>query len=173
MFIECFREGGVLDKVESGRPGGFRAFLYGVVRNVALRFESKKARRRERSPATQFDFDRVERDEASLSRVFDRAWAASLLREAVQIHTKNAAEKGDAATRRVELLRLRFHESMPIREIARRWGVEATQVHREYAQARIEFKRALLEVVSFHNPGSGGEVERKCAELLGSLGVGV
>ncbi len=25
VFVECFREGGVLDRVDSGRPGGFRA----------------------------------------------------------------------------------------------------------------------------------------------------
>jgi hypothetical protein len=38
--------------------------------------------------------------------------------------------------RRVELLTLRFHEAMPIREIARLWGVDAASLHHEYAQAR-------------------------------------
>ena len=36
-FVECFKESGALTRVDRGRPGGFRAFLYGVVRNVALR----------------------------------------------------------------------------------------------------------------------------------------
>src|SRR6516162_9529533 len=41
VFVECFREGGVLEAVGAGRVPGFRPFLYGVVRNVARRFESR------------------------------------------------------------------------------------------------------------------------------------
>lgn len=46
VFVECLRDGGMLERAEPGRSGGFRAFLYGLVRNVALRFETKRARRR-------------------------------------------------------------------------------------------------------------------------------
>ena len=34
MFLTCFREGGALDRVDPARAGGFRAFLYGIARNV-------------------------------------------------------------------------------------------------------------------------------------------
>src|SRR5262245_7162653 len=46
VFVECFKQGGVLDRAERGR--GFRPFLYGVVRHVALRFEAARQRQRER-----------------------------------------------------------------------------------------------------------------------------
>ena len=35
VFVECFKPDGVLDRADRDR--GFRPFLYGVVRNVALR----------------------------------------------------------------------------------------------------------------------------------------
>ena len=43
VFVECFRRGGALEAVGAGRVPGFRAFLYGVIRNVARRFESRPA----------------------------------------------------------------------------------------------------------------------------------
>ena len=70
---------------------------------------------------------------------------------------------------RVELLRLRFHEGLPIREIARRWGTAAEVLHHEYARARQEFEAALREVVAFHHPGSPEEVEQECSNLLARL----
>ena len=42
VFTECFRSGGVLDRLDPSRPGGFRAFLYGVIRIVALHFEAAR-----------------------------------------------------------------------------------------------------------------------------------
>src|SRR5262249_44152402 len=41
VFVECFRQGGVLEAAGAGRVPSFRAFLYGVIRNVARRFESR------------------------------------------------------------------------------------------------------------------------------------
>ena len=70
---------------------------------------------------------------------------------------------------RKQLLRLRFQEDMPIRDIARLWKSDAAALHKEYAKARQEFKEALIDVVAFHHPGSPGEVERECAEMLGLL----
>jgi hypothetical protein len=40
-FVECFRRGGALEVEGAGRVPGFRAFLIGVTRNVARRFESR------------------------------------------------------------------------------------------------------------------------------------
>jgi RNA polymerase sigma-70 factor (ECF subfamily) len=166
VFVECFKQGGTLQRAEQGRPGGFRAFLYGVVRNVALRAEASRAR----PPAERVDLDRVEADEDSLSRAFDRAWAKALLREAGRRQEEIARASGEAACRRVGLLRLRFHEGLPIRAIAERWGQDAALLHREYAKARQEFKAALREVVAFHHPGSPVQLEQTCAELLQMLG---
>src|SRR5262249_51193629 len=43
VFVECFRQGGAVEAAGAGRVPAFRAFLYGVVRNVARRFESRPA----------------------------------------------------------------------------------------------------------------------------------
>jgi RNA polymerase sigma factor (sigma-70 family) len=168
VFIECFRTGGVLDRVDPGRPGGFRAFLYGVIRVVALRIEAAPARAKDRAPAADFDLEQVADDETRVSVAFDRAWARALLKEAAERQAVLAHQAGAAAARRVELLQLRFHDGLPIREIARRWGCDADAVHREYARAREEFKAALSGVVAFHHPGSSSsEIEHECASLLG------
>src|SRR5262249_48893927 len=85
VFVECFRRGGVLERVGEGRPGGFRAFLYGVARNVALRVETDRARQNVRQAPGGSALDRVAASEASLSTVFDRAWAKALVREAARL----------------------------------------------------------------------------------------
>jgi RNA polymerase sigma-70 factor (ECF subfamily) len=162
VFVECFRQGGALQAVADGRVGGFRAFLYGIVRNVARRFESRPIRAVAPLPE-------VAGDEQSLSRLFDRAWAQAIMVEAAGLQRARAAERGSEAVERVELLRLRFEESLPIRAIAQRWGVDAAELHRAYARARQEFKAALLEVVAFHHPGSPAEVEQEASSLLKAL----
>jgi RNA polymerase sigma-70 factor (ECF subfamily) len=162
VFVECFREGGVLDVAGAGRVPDFRAFLHGVVRNVARRYESRPNR------ASALPADLVA-DEESQSRLFDRAWARSVMLEAAERQRQHAHERGDEAVRRVELLRLRFEDGLPIRAIAERWSVPASALHHAYALARQEFKAALMEVVAFHQPGSPAEVEREAAALLKAL----
>jgi RNA polymerase sigma factor (sigma-70 family) len=168
IFIECLRGGGVLDRARADWPGGFRAFLYGVARNVALRVESRRARQGQvaREPA---DLEAIPSGEDSLSRVFDRAWAKAVVREAAERQAVLAAERGEAAVRRVELLRLRFHEGMPIRAIARLWGMDTAVLHHEYARARQEFLSVLQDVIASHHPGSPGVVDGECAQLLSLL----
>jgi RNA polymerase sigma-70 factor (ECF subfamily) len=163
VFLDCFRDGGALERVDPERPGGFRAFLYGVVRYVALRFEEGRGMGRERPAGSDLE---AEADEESLSVVFDRTWALSRLREAAELHAERAREAGEDATRRVELLRLRFEESLPIREIARRWDANPAKLHHDYARARREYKAALLDVVAFHHPGPPAAVEDEAAGLL-------
>lgn len=169
VFVECFRRGGALDRVEPNRPGGFRAFLYGVVRVVALRAESARARGKEQAPPEGFDSEGVADDGTRVSLAFDRAWARALLAEAAGRQAEDAERAGAAATGRVELLRLRFHDGLPVREIARRRGCDPDAVHRDYALARREFHAALAAVVAFHHPGTPAEVERACAGLLAIL----
>ncbi len=169
VFVETFRAGGVLERVDPDSPGGFRAFFYGVVRNVALRFESRHGKRRDRQPATDFFAESADSREHRLSRIFDRGWARSIMREAAARQRTEAAETRGDALKRVQLLRLRFYEGLPIRDIARLWDEDATYLHREYAQARREFRRSLSEVVAFHHPGSTESIERECIQLLAML----
>ena len=162
VFVECFRQGGVLEAAGAGRVPNFRAFLYGVVRNVARRFESRPVRaagpaagnrggRREPVPSLRADLGAGDHGRG-------RPAAAATGRRA-----------RPEAVQRVELLRLRFEESLPIRTIAERWGVDPARLHHAYALARQEFRAALLEVVAFHQPGSPAEVEQEAASLLKAL----
>jgi DNA-directed RNA polymerase specialized sigma24 family protein len=167
VFVECFRQGGVLEKADRERPGGFRPFLYGVTRNVARRLESRSGAMRGAQPAV--NLDNLASPEEALSRVFDRAWAQALLREAAEVQTRRAHALGQDALRRVELLRLRFHEGLPIRTIAERWQADPAKLHQAYLKARQEFKAALREVVAFHQPGRPEEIDRTCAELVSLL----
>jgi DNA-directed RNA polymerase specialized sigma24 family protein len=163
VFLECFRRGGALEAVGAGRVPAFRAFLYGVIRNVARRFESRPVR-----PAAPLP-EEIDANEESQSRLFERTWARSIMAEAAGLQRRRADERGPEAVRRVELLRLRFEEGLPVRSIAGRWGVDAAGLHHAYALARKEFKAALIEVVAFHHPGTPAELEQEMAGLLKSL----
>jgi RNA polymerase sigma-70 factor (ECF subfamily) len=163
-FLACFKPDGALGRVDPDRPGGFRAYLYGVARNVARRAEEKRARLA-RQPDSRIDLGEIESREEPLSAVFDRAWAKALLREALRLQTARARESGAEALRRVELLRLRFREDLPVREIAGRWDEDPTHVHRQYARARKEFAEALHEVVGEHLSGTRAEIEAECVRL--------
>jgi len=111
----------------------------------------------------------VDAKEASLSQLFERSWAASIMAEAARLQKSRAEQSGAEAVQRVELLRLRFEENLPIREIAQRWSVDAARLHHDYALARQEFRDALMEVVAFHHPGSPEELEIEAAGLLRAL----
>jgi RNA polymerase sigma-70 factor (ECF subfamily) len=165
VFLECLRPGGVIEQVDPTRAGGFRAFLYGVVRNIAHTLERRWSKERGIGGKDNVP-EEAAADESSLSVVFDRAWAKSIMQQAARRQKELADQAGNEARQRVELLRLRFQEGRPIREIARLWQVDADQLHREYAKARKEFRAALLEVVAYHHPGSPREVEQECQDLL-------
>lgn len=168
-FVECIRAGGVIERAQADRPGGFRAFLYGAVRNVALRFEERRARHNAQAPARDVELGELPGREETLSKVFDRALARSIMREAAERQAALAVQAGDDAQRRVELLKLRFQEGLPIRDIATLWGADATDLHRQYARARKEFHAALREVVAAHLPASADRLDAQCAELLALL----
>ena len=169
VFVECFRTDGVLASADPERRGGFHKYLLGTVRNVAARRERQRARQWKRQVGESFHPERMENDDTRLSQVFDRAWARSIMLEAAEEQRVMAERKGASALWRLEILRLRFHEELPIREIAGHFGMEASVVHHEYAQARKEFKEALRKIVFFHHPAGSEEVERECARLLDLL----
>lgn len=165
FFVQCFRREGPLQQAGAGKVPSFRAFLYGVACNVARRFEARL--RRHGAPVNgEIRLEEVEANEASLSRVFDRAWAEAIMKQAGVRQRDRAASTSAAAVQRVELLRLRFEENLPIRTIAVQWNVDPARLHHDFAQARKEFRAALLEVVAEHHGGSPAEVEREAADLL-------
>ena len=160
VFVECFKADGVLDKVAHSRPEGFQAFFHGVLRNIARRHEEKHR------PAIPIPEDQPA-DDTSLSRAFDKAWARSLLKEAARVQAEAAAESGERAIRRVELLRLRFQEGMPIRDIAAKWNEDAAKLHHEFATARDEFRSALRRVLAFQMPAATEpQLENACRDVL-------
>jgi len=165
VFLDCFRDNGALTRAEPRRSGAFRGYLFGVVRNVARRFERDRARagRPLDSGVNPASNDR------SPSEVFDRAWAKTLVRQAAARLELLARENGPEAIRRVDLLRLRFQEGLPIRDIARRWNADPARLHHEYARARQEFLDALKDVVREHHPDIDGNLDTECSRLLASL----
>jgi RNA polymerase sigma-70 factor (ECF subfamily) len=167
VFLECARERGALTHADPERGGGFRSFLFGVVRNVARRFETRGGGRR----ASDSALDRLAAEE-DLAALLDREWARCLMAQAAEHHRRSALPRGDAARRRVELLRLRFEEGLPIRAIAARWDTDAAAVHAAYRTARREFQDALRKVVGFHQDGRGGaeNLDAECRRLLDLLG---
>jgi RNA polymerase sigma-70 factor (ECF subfamily) len=166
VFVECFKKGGVLDQADHDRLGSFRAFLVGVVRNVALRYETRKLPVKEVQAESGFEPEDPKAKEERLSRVFDRAWAEAVVREAGVRQDERARILGAEARRRVELLRLRFHDGLRIREIAARWNLEPRVVHKEYARARKEFEEALREVMHVHHPRRSSGAENEIDQLL-------
>ncbi len=162
VFVACFGERGALNRVDPQRPNGFRAFLFGVIRNIARRHENKHL------PSLLIE---EPLDEGTgVSAAFEREFARSLMRQAAGVQNSNAQAKGPEAIRRHALLGLRFRENLPIREIARRWEVDAAWLHHQYATAREEFRAALKHVIKFHQPEStDAEIEAECLNLIKSL----
>ena len=164
VFMECFKCGGALERVENRRPGGFRAFLHGITRNVASRIEGRRARVAANPASSEAGVSQL--PDADLDGVFDRAWALSTVRQAISLQADRCRDAESDSRRGVELLRLRFHDGLPIREIADRWNEDPANLHREYARARKEFKSVLREVVAFHLPQGLVEVDEECRHLL-------
>lgn len=169
VFVEVYKAGGLLDKVQPGLPGGFRAFLYGAVRRVAMRFEEGRGAGREQALPTGIEESDAVVHDPHLSQIFDRAWAMAMMQQAAR--GQHRAARGDSDRQhRVELLRLRFEDGLPIRAIAERWGEAPERVHKAYARARDEFREALLEVLAEHHDDSASELEQRAKDLLAALG---
>lgn len=163
VFIECIRPGGALSKANSEHPSGFRGYLYGVMRNVMLRYETRPA-------PGHADLPDIVLDEGTVGEIFDREYAKAMVKEASMLQRQVAEAQGDEALRRIELLHMRFHENLPIREIAKRWSVDPSWLHHQYAKAREEFLAALLRVVTTNHPSAThAENMETCKELLGLL----
>lgn len=169
VFVDCLKPGGALTRVETDRPGGFRAYLHGVVSNVAAVAERRFARRREAGARSGFDFDEIQDREASLSQVFDRGWTELLLTEAYRILRQRDADdpRGRACIR---ALTLRYRDALPPREIAARTGQDVDDVYQLLKTGKRRFRAALLAAMAVHHPDdSEQELEAKCIDLLSVL----
>jgi RNA polymerase sigma-70 factor (ECF subfamily) len=164
VFHECFKQHGFLEHCQPARR--FRPYFSGVIRNVARRTEARVLGGERQVPEEDMLEGIQQRDE-ELSGVLDRAWATAIVREARRRLTERACARGEAALGRVELLRLRFQEDLPIREIARRRGADARALYGDYERARQEFCLALREVAEFERPGEGRQLLAEVLEVLG------
>ena len=166
VFVECLRAGGMLGRASARRPENFRAFLYGVVRNVARRHEERWARRSDRPRTAPLDADRLRLDETSFEDAFDHEWARGILAEAAR-RQAGAVEPGDErAARRVELLRRHYGDGLELAALARTWNLEPRTVYHEAELALREFEAALKAVVAEHCPDHPEHVLPECRRLL-------
>lgn len=165
VFVECFREDGVLANADPQRGKGFRGYLFGAVRNIARTFERQRMRSREMQPATDLDMSELAIDEVSCSAIFDREWGRMVLRDAADRQLERARTRGPRAVLRHRLLQARFREDQSIRSIAERWRVDPETLHHEYARARKEFRRALMDVI-LDLQAETEDVEQECNRLL-------
>jgi len=168
VFLQFLEPGGVLEGgLGRVRGDSFRAYLYGLVRNVARMWERRELQRRDAEPRSKPDLDRIDADETRLSRVFDRRWARSIIAEAVALLRERA--ESEEALQRVELLHLRFTDNLPIREIADRDGSERTDLYRQMERARAEFMKALADVLCRQSGEATVDVEREGRRLIDLL----
>ena len=164
VFLECYRPGGALSRLDRDGPGAFRTFLFAVVTNVARRHEERVLDPRRATPDAE-ELARVADDALTQSVAFDREWARAMLAQARERHRSAAANDADAL-QRVDLLDLRFREGLPIRGIAERWKMPAERVHALYRKAREEFKLALRAEVAFQGHRGEAAAERECRRIL-------
>ena len=168
VFVQFLRPDGVLSRADAAK-GDLRGLLFGVARNIAARFEERARERLGRDRSAASGLDLVEAREPSLSMVFDRAWAQALLRLAGE-RMRAQAELGDAGARlRIELLRLRFAEGIPLRDIAAQWEMDPDAVHRSYGKARAEFRACLRRIVAEQTVSSETDLDTEVRRILDIL----
>lgn len=164
VFMRCFSESGPLSRVNDVETTGFRAYLYGVCRNVAREFEARRDRDQQES---DHSLEELAARETRLSTAFDRAFARQVMKEARDEFHRRSTEGDETAQRRFELLALRFEQNLPIRDIATRWNQDPARVHKEYARARREYRQSLYDIVARQNPGmTTAQVEAAAKRLL-------
>jgi RNA polymerase sigma factor (sigma-70 family) len=169
VFIQCFKPGGALQGVDPTGPARFRTYLYAIVRHVADRIERTNGMRRTTQEPSGAGLDDLERSEATLSRVFDRAWVGMITRGAWLLMASRIDESAEGRDR-IQILDLRFKDGLSSGEIAERLALEPGYVYQQLRNAKRDFRAALVEVVGSYHPGATKEeVEARCVELTDLL----
>jgi RNA polymerase sigma factor (sigma-70 family) len=169
VFVQCFKPEGALQGVDPDGPARFRSYLFGIVRNVADRIERKNGVRRVAQETSSAGLDALARDDATLSRVFDRAWVGTITRTA-WLRMAEHLDRGKEGRDRLRILDLRFRDGMAASAIAEQLGRDPTYVYQQLRNAKRDFRAALLEVVASHYPGaSKQELESRCLALVALL----
>ena len=168
VFVECLRPDGPLSRLNAER-GSVSGVLFGVTRNIARRFEERAAKRAGQGQGTDSMFRDIAARESSLSVVFDREWARTMVRMAGERMRVRAESGSPGARLRAEVLRLRFTEGLPIRDIATQWDVDPDSVHRAYAKAREEFRGYLRRVVAQHAVRTEVDLDQEVTRVLDLL----
>ncbi len=170
VFMECFKLAGPLERADSDRPGGFRAFLHGITRNVARRAERKGGMLRHGLRVADLDLDQIEHAGPTLSAVFDRAWAQNLVRQAMGLIMERAERDGGAAKEAATFLRQRHLENLAPKDIAERHGVPVSRVYQSLKDMRTAFRSAVIDTLAHDHPeDSRAELEKRCVELAQRL----
>ncbi len=165
VFVECFRGGGVLHRTVHTPPKNFRAYLRGVSLNLARKWIEKRRKAKEHISEGEV-LELQHTTEQTASKVFDQLWAEGVVTDAADLMESRALKKSFAARRRVELLRLRFHVGLPIRKIAHQWELPPRRVHKDFATAKEEFRKALADVVTVYCRGSQSDIDEECRRVL-------
>ena len=169
VFVQCFKPNGALQGVDPAGPARFRSYLYSVVGHVADRIERTNGVRRTAQEPSDAGLDEYAHTEATLSRVFDRAWVEMVTRNA-WLRMAERVDRGDEGRDRIQILDLRFKDGLSSGEIADRLGLEAGYVYQQLRNAKRDFRAALLEVIgSYHPNASKDELEARCVELIALL----
>ena len=171
VFVQIFKPHGALGNLEPTRPGGFRAYLFGIVRNVALMVE-RSDRRRQRRVGTEsaFEAEPPVADETTMSQVFDREWLEAITREAKELMTRRWKTRCSGQDH-ARLLERRYADGIAPRDIATEMGCSVETVYEALRRAKEEYRTALLDVLGAHHPNeSRAQLEQRCADLSQQLG---
>jgi DNA-directed RNA polymerase specialized sigma24 family protein len=153
VFVQCFRQGGVLASANPELGSGFQAFLYGVARRIGANLDRRLGHLKAKEIDGHSDFDECAiSSELALSKSFDRAWASLV------------------ALAGLEALQLQFFEGLQPREIAERRGVAAEAIYESLRLAKKDFRAAFVEVMATYNPHcTEAELKQKCIDLVAHL----
>ncbi len=157
FFTTQVLEGVLLDRFDPSR-GSFRAFLKGALANFMGHAARDAARLKRGGGARTIpldmndaDLEGIVPDAATLSaeEVFDRAWARTVLAQALRLAERRLREEGKAEA--FEIFR-RYdleggEEGQSYAEIGRALGLDADAVKNHLTRARREFRRAAADVL--------------------------
>lgn len=172
VFVQFLRPGNLLDDGLKRLDSfvSFRAYLRGLVRNVARMTERREYRRLEvQSPSSPFDPDALEAGETRCSVAFDRAWAKGVIAETIVVVSGREPGADPDVQRRYELVRLRFRDGLSVQEIADREGTSRFVIYRELEKAGQEFRDAMTEVLRKQAAGSDADIESQRRRILEML----